>query len=43
MATLRFRALTELASKKAERFSPSSENISKYFSENVFDRAKMRQ
>lgn len=43
MATLRFRALSELVNKKAERFSPSSENISKYFSENVFDRAKMRQ
>ncbi len=43
MATLRFRALSELVNKKAERFSPSTENISRYFSENVFDRAKMRQ
>lgn len=43
MATLRFKALSDLVNKKAERLSPSSENISRYYSENVFDRAKMRQ
>lgn len=43
MATLRFKALTDLVNKKAERLSPVTENISKYYSENVFDRAKMRQ
>ena len=43
MATLRFKALSDLANRKPERFSPKKENISKYYCENVFDRAKMRQ
>ncbi len=43
MATIRFNALKELLSRKAQQVEYPSAKVSDYFGVNVFDRSKMRQ